>query len=223
MLYLYLQYYMLMNLLEQFGPIPVDFRTVVSVFKDYKSPRDKVSSLEKEGQLIRLKKGLYVVSPDIHKKELSRELMANHLYGPSYVSLESALSHYKLIPERVYSIRSMTTKRGKSFSTPFGNFDYVTVKEAYFGIGIRLGNENNSLVWMMASPGKALCDLIVSTSGLRLQSVKAVRQYLEDDLRIDFTALEKFDIEIIRQCIDSSVVKKNELSQLYKLIKNGNF
>lgn len=207
-----------MNLLEQFGVIPVDFMTVVSLFRDYKSPRDKISSLEKEGQLIRLKKGLYVVSTDIHKKVLSKELMANHLYGPSYVSLQNAMSHYKLIPERVYTIRSMTTKRSKSFSTPLGNFEYVTTKEDYFRIGIRQEIVDNSFVWMIASPEKALCDMIFSTAGLRLQSVKAMKKYLEEDLRIDFSAIDKFDVEIVKQCIEAGV-KKTELTQLYKLLK----
>lgn len=204
-----------MKLLEQIGIIPVDFMTVGSLFNDYKSPRDKVSSLEKEGHLIRLKKGLYVVSPDIHGKALSKELVANHLYGPSYVSMEYAMSHYRLIPERVYTIRSMTTKRGKSFSTPLGNFEYVKARQNYFSIGIRQEIVDNSYAWMIATPEKALCDMIISSAGLRVQSVKAMKQFLEEDVRMDFSAIEKFDAEIVKQCIETGV-RKTELTQLYK-------
>ena len=78
-----------------------------------------------------------MVSPNVHKQTLSKELIANHLYVPSYISFENALSFYKLIPERVYSIRSMTTKRGKTFSTPLGNFEYISTAADYFEIGIK--------------------------------------------------------------------------------------
>lgn len=71
-------------------------------------------------------------------------------------------------------MRSMTTSRGKSFSTPLGEFVYVRVDEDYFGTGIRQETVNNSYAWLIASPEKALFDLIVSTAGLRLQSVKVV-------------------------------------------------
>lgn len=207
-----------MNFLEQFGVVPVNFATIVSCLGDYKSPADKVSSLEKGEQLIRLKKGLYVVSPAIHRQPLSKELIANHLYGPSYISLESALSHQKLIPERVYQMRSITTRRGKSFTTPLGNFEYIHVHGEYFKIGIRQEIVNNSYAWLIASPEKSLCDLIVSTAGLRLQSVKAVGEYLEEDLRMDTGAASGFDPEIVRQCMETGI-KRTELTQLYKYLK----
>jgi hypothetical protein len=60
--------------------------------------------------------------------------------------------------------------------------------------------------------------MIVSTARLRLQSVKALQQYLEEDLRIDFSGIDKFDADIVKQCIDTGV-KKTELTQLYKFLK----
>ncbi|MFZ4550057.1 MAG: hypothetical protein ACOYN4_21585 [Bacteroidales bacterium] len=78
--------------LQQFGVIPIGCATLASVLNEYKSPADKVASLEKKGELIRLKKGLFVVSPDVHRQVLSIELIASNLYGPSYVSFEKALS-----------------------------------------------------------------------------------------------------------------------------------
>jgi predicted transcriptional regulator of viral defense system len=75
-----------MNVLEQFGVIPIDFFAFETVFGQYKSILDKVARLKKSGQLIRLKKGLYILTPEIHKKRISIELIANHLYGPSYIS-----------------------------------------------------------------------------------------------------------------------------------------
>lgn len=89
-----------MKALEQFGNIPLNYHALSSVFGGYKSPADKFSLLEKEGSLIRLKKGLYVVSPEISRVPISRELIANHIYGPSYISLESALSFTDLFRKR---------------------------------------------------------------------------------------------------------------------------
>ncbi len=208
-----------MNELEQFGIIPVDYTTVASLLGDYKSPRDKVVRLEKSGALIRLKKGLFVVSPIIHKNVLSKELISNHLYGPSYISFESALTYYNLIPERVFSIRSMTTKRGKKFTTPLGVFDYISSKPSYYKIGIKQIVANNSYAWFVASPEKALCDMIISTSRLRIQSMKAMQEYLEEDLRIDFSVIDNLDTEIVKQCIEAGI-KRTELTQLYKLLKS---
>ncbi|MDP2889011.1 MAG: hypothetical protein Q8P34_08610 [Bacteroidota bacterium] len=207
-----------MNLLEQFGIIPIDFNTLKAVFSEYRYPKDKVSLMEKNGELIRLKKGLFIVSPDIHRMTISKELIANHLYGPSYISCENALSFYKLIPERVYTTRSITLKRSRSFSTSLGNFDYVSAPRGYYQIGICQEIVNDRYAYLIASPEKAICDMIMTTKGLRLQSVKAMQIYLEENLRIDFSSVAAFDIQIIRQCIDAGR-KKTELTQLYKLLE----
>ena len=206
-------------MLEKFGIIPVDYTTVVTALGNYKSPKDKLSGLENSGDLIRLKKGLFVVASKIHNQQISKQLIANHLYGPSYVSLESALSFYGLIPERVYSTRSMTLKRGKIFSTPLGDFDYVKTSAAYFKIGVRQEIINDQYAYLIGTPEKSICDMIIATPSLRLQSVKAMQIYLEEDLRMDLSAMATFDIEIIQQCLATGR-KKIELTQLCKLLKN---
>jgi len=206
-----------MNILEQFGNIPVSFRTLAAVFGDYRSPKDKVCDLEKKGELIRLKKGLFVVSSAVHQQELSPELIANHLYGPSYVSFERALSLYKMIPERVYNLRSMTIKRGRKFSTPIGLFDYVSAKPEYYRIGVHQEMVHDKLAYLIASPEKAICDMLITTSGLRLQSVKTLQGYLEEDLRIDFSAIRTLNSSIVKECMEAGK-KRTELLQLYKIL-----
>lgn len=203
--------------LEQFGIVPVDFAVLATVLNEYKSPKNKVSAMEKSGDLIRLKKGLFVVSSEVSGQNISRELVANHLYGPSYVSLESALSFYGLIPEKVYAVRSVTTRLSKKYVTPLGNYEYVTVSEDYFQIGIRQEIINNQYAYLIATPEKAICDMIATTRNLRLQSVKAMQAYIEEDLRIDLSAFDKYDTEIIKQCIDTGK-KPVELTQLLKLL-----
>jgi predicted transcriptional regulator of viral defense system len=207
-----------MNKLEQFGIIPVDFATLASIFSDYRFPKDKIAGLEKSGDLIRLKKGTYIVSPKIHNQHISKELIANHLYGPSYVSFESALSFYGLIPERVYNIHSMTIKRARTFPTPIGTFEYTTAEKRYFEIGIHQKIIEARYAWLIASPEKALCDIIVATPLLRIQSVKALQTFLEEDLRVDLSMIKNFDAEIVRRCMACGK-KKTAFTQLYKFFR----
>lgn len=204
--------------LSRFENIPIQYATLVSALDGYLSPKDKIAAMERQQQLVRIKKGLFVVSPELSKCDISRELIANHLYGPSYISLESALSYYRLIPERVYTIRSVTAKRAKRFATPLSTFDYRTVPENYFSIGIQHQQNENKSIFLMATPEKALCDMVLLSSRLRLQSVKAMKTYLEESLRLDLLEKKAWDIEIIRDCIEVGK-KKTELTQLLKLLE----
>lgn len=213
---------MIMVNLAQFGNTPIDYATLVTLLRQYRSPKDKIAAMEKQQQLIRIKKGLFVVAPQEGIGTISRELIANHLYGPSYVSLESALSYHNLIPERVYSVRSVTMKRAKKYDTPLGVFDYRTVSPDYFSIGIQQQVTKNNTTFMIASPEKSLCDMIVLSSSLRLQSAKAVKIYLEEDLRIDLFGNRSWNTEIISQCMEVGK-KKTELSQLLKLLKSNEY
>ncbi len=208
----------MMKVLKQFGNIPVSYHVLASVFSDYKSPADKLSQLEKQDTLIRLKKGMYVVSPEISGINLSRELIANHIYGPSYVSLESALSFYGIIPEKVFVLRSVTPKRSTTFSNSLGTFDYISVPELYYSVGIRQEIIAEQFSYMIASPEKALCDMIQTVKNHRIQSVKAMQTFLEDDLRIDMSKLFAMDVEIIRSCIETGK-KKMELTLLLNMIQ----
>lgn len=109
--------------LKEIGVIPVTTSIIESFYPDLKSAEKKVVWLEKNGYIIRLKRGLYVVNPEYTGKRLSNELIANHLYAPSYVSMSTALRYYGLIPEAVYVNQSMTVKHSRSFQTPIGNYD----------------------------------------------------------------------------------------------------
>ncbi|MBS4040779.1 MAG: hypothetical protein KGZ81_09295 [Flavobacteriales bacterium] len=206
--------------LDQFRNTPIDYATLVTLLRDYRFPKDKIAAMEKQKQLIRIKKGLFVVAPQNGVGTISRELIANHLCGPSYVSLESALSHHNLIPERVYTVRSVTMKRAKKYDTPLGVFEYRTVSPEYFSIGIQQQVTQDHTVFLIASPEKAICDMLVLSSRLRLQSAKAVKIYLEENLRMDLFGNRSWNTEIISQCMEVGK-KKTELSQLLKLLKNN--
>jgi hypothetical protein len=209
-----------MERLKNLGIIPVNKDVLYSLFSDLKQPKDKISDLERKGLIIRIRRDLYVVSKQVHNQEISSELVANHLCGPSYVSLETALSHYGLIPERVYAMRSMCMKMHKQYDTPLGQFEYVKVPAQYYHVAVNQKIIDDSYCFLIASPEKALCDLILATPNLRLQSVKAMNEYLEEDLRFEMSALTSFNVNIIEECIKFSR-KKAELTQLLKLLANG--
>lgn len=206
-----------MEQLSQVGIVPIDYSVLESFLTGYTSPRHKIADLEKSGKLIRLKRGLYVVSPAVSGQLLSTELIANHIYGPSYVSMESALRYYGLIPESVYAVRSMTIKRSRQFNNSIARFDYTFCNDEYFPIGVRL-EQKESYAFMIASPEKALCDLVSYTPNLRLRSMKALLLYLEEDLRLDMEAFYEMNVEIFRQCAEVSK-KKNNLINFIKLIE----
>lgn len=206
-----------MEELAQLGIIPIDYAVLRSLFSDYRSPRNKIAHLEQTGKIIRLKRGMYVVSPNISKQLLSVELVANHIYGPSYVSMESALRYYGLIPEKVHTIRSMTANRSRIFENPVGNFKYITVSDSYYSIGINQQSVENKYTFLIATPEKALCDMITATPQLRIQSKKALISYLEEDLRFEMSGLDHMNIAIIRKCINTGK-KKEVLKLLLKLL-----
>lgn len=210
-----------MEKLKTYSIIPVTPDVLRESMVEYRSPKDKISSLTHEGILMRLKRGLYSIPRALTGESLSRELIANHLYGPSYVSFESALSYHGLIPERVYVTKSATLKRKKAYDTPIGHYQYIHVPEAYYPIGLRLEIIENSYAFVIASPEKALCDLILSTSGLRLQSVKSCGEYLINDLRIDIEAIGNFNTEIIQGCTRAGY-KRSDMQHLLTFIKKYN-
>ena len=119
--------------LTEIGTIPVTTSIIESLYPDDK----KVTWLEKQGIIIRLKRGLYVINPEYSGKTLSSELIANHLYAPSYISMSTALRYYGLIPEAVYVHQSMTVKHSRSFQTPVGCYDYKHISKMAFPIGVR--------------------------------------------------------------------------------------
>ncbi len=212
-------YELIMEELEQLGIIPVDYAVLRSLFSDYRFPRNKIANLEQEGKIIRLKRGMYVVSPKISKQLLSIELIANHIYGPSYVSKESALRYYGLIPEQVYTVRSLTTNRSRNFENSIGYFEYTTVNDVYYSIGIKQQTVENKYTFLIATQEKALCDMITTTPQLRIQSEKALVAYLKEDLRLDMSGLDNMDMDIIKECIETGK-KKKTLKLLLNLLQS---
>jgi len=205
------------NPLIKFGNIPVQTGTIAVCFDKMSSPSEKIRTLEKDGQLIRLKRGLYVVSSEVSGKPVNACLCANHIYGPSYVSQQWALRWYGLIPEQVYTMTSVTTKHTRMFENAIGRFTYEQVKPEYFAIGVN-NIEEHGVSFLIASREKALCDFILHDSYVPRQSVKSLWKYLEEDIRFDMDELMIFDVSIIEACAKVGR-KENILNNLIKILK----
>ena len=204
--------------LNQVGNTPFPPSVLLPLFSNIKQINDKARYLEQEGRIIRLKRGLYVRSAEDGAMPLPL-LIANHLYGPSYVSFHTALRHYGLIPERVYETQSMTIKHGRSFDTQLGRFSYRSCNVEYFPIGIRQVQEGED-TYLIATPEKALCDILLKTAGLSIASAKKMESFLLQDLRFDMEALKDFDIDLLKLCHQKAQVKATTITHLIKLINH---
>ena len=128
------------------------------------------------GELIPLRRGLY-----LRDRSVEPLALAAALYGPSYVSFESALAWHGLIPERVEEVVCATLKRPVRFENPVGRYCYRHVPSRVFAIGIERV-EDPLLPWLLASPTKALCDSVALDASICSQ--KDVRAWL-DGMRIE--------------------------------------
>ena len=142
--------------------------------------------------LIRLRKGLYLIA-NKHKGVLPNEFeLSLHIYQPSYVSLESALSYHGWIPEAVYTTTCVSSKRAQEFTTPLGMFSYKRIPEQGFYMGVeRVATAAG--VFLIADPWKALADFMY-TRKKSWSSLKA----LEADLRIDTSTAMSSDITLLK-------------------------
>ena len=153
--------------------------------KDYKRPWDKIHELTKQNMLVQVKRGVFVPGPALQIRQPEPYLLANHLAGPSYVSMETALSHWQLIPEQVYETTSAITGRSKTYETPMGRFSYRHLPLPYYSFGQQSLEIAKDQVVLIGTPEKALCDKIIVTAGLLFRSSAEVMDWLTEDMRIE--------------------------------------
>lgn len=204
------------NPLERLGNIPVTTVVLGSLFPSIKRESQKLRLLERDKQIIRLKKGLYVCSPEVTGKILSTELIANHIYAPSYVSMSSALKFYGLIPEAVYVNQSMTLKHSKGFDTPLGRFEYTHICKEAFHIGVT-SIKREDYAFLIASPEKALCDLIANSTKVNLRYLKDAEIYLEEDIRMELEDFRQMDRRVFEEYIKAGK-KASSIRTLLRLL-----
>ncbi len=156
-----------------------------------KDVRRQLSRWVAAGRVLQLRRGLYALAPPFQKVKPHPFLVANYMVRGSYVSLQSALAHYNLIPESVPVVTSVTTGRPGWWDTPLGAFQFRHIKMRLF-CGYRLLDLGTGQSAFVATPEKALLDLI----------------YLEDDAdstdylrELRLQNLNQLDIEELRRLV----------------------
>jgi len=173
--------------------------------------RHQLSRWTAAGKIYQLRRGLYALAPPFQKVIPHPFLIANHLVPGSYISLQSALAFYGLIPENVPVTTSVTTGRPGHYSTPLGQYHFRHIQTGWFQAykQVDLGNNQKAFV---ATPEKALLDLIYLEAGsesiaylseLRLQALDQLDlQRLSQLAGKESRSKLNRAVEVIRQIID---------------------
>lgn len=151
------------------------------------SLRLQLSRWAKAGKIVQLVKGLYTLAEPYRKASPHPFVLANAIKKASYVSLQSALAHFGMIPEYVPTVTSVTTRRPQRVVNPTGTYQFHHVKTEWFCRyeTLEFGRHQKAFV---ATPEKALMDLAYLTPGadnpcflreLRLQNLEIL-----DDVKL---------------------------------------
>lgn len=136
-----------------------DTELTALVAKSAPSRYNQIKRALAKGDLIQLRRGLYHLSKRYQRQGVNPYVLSQRIYGPSYVSFETALSYHGLIPEAVYSTTSASSKRSREFQTPLGVFYYTQIPIRVFFEGVER-IEKKDQIFLMATPLKALTDYV---------------------------------------------------------------
>ena len=141
----------------------------------------------------------------LRRQALDPFCLAQRIYGPSYVSMESALAFHGWIPEAVYATTSVCLKKSRSYDTPFGFFQYSSIPQRVLFAGVARLVSGTGEVFFMASPIKALADYV----HIREMTWAGLASLVEN-LRIDsdaFASLVAEDFEVVASNSTSARVR----------------
>lgn len=159
--------------------------------------RARLNEWQNKGYIKKVIKEYYIFA-DVKIDEQLLFLTANKIYSPSYISFESALSYYELIPEGVFSITSAAAKHTYAFTTKISDFFYKKIKpSAFFGYKLVPYRNQN---YKIAEPEKAILDYF----------------YLHTDLKSndDFFELRINKLEFLE------IINQKKLENYLKIINN---
>ena len=195
--------------LQQYKTHIIDHATLSSILVNngYTGINDKINKLKRKGYIETLKRGLYLHTSPFVQNPISKEIIANTMLSPSYISFDYALYYYGLIPESVFDITSATTKRSKSFKSNNGTYSFKQIKKKLFPFGLTIESTQNGN-FIIALKEKALCDKVYYTKDIQITSKKSMIMFLLDDLRIDVDELEGYDRNIFIKYFEISKSKK---------------
>ena len=143
----------------------------------------------KKGYLLMLRRGLYCVAEGV--QDIDSLAFATKIYQPSYVSLEAALGFYGIIPEAVFTVTSVTTRKTQNFETPKGNFSYQKIKREAFG-GFET-KKNGRISFNLALPEKAIVDFLYLNRNILTGELAQFQSYrFNEDFEFDAKKILEF-------------------------------
>jgi predicted transcriptional regulator of viral defense system len=170
--------------------------------------RKQLSRWTASGKIYQLRRGLYSLAQPYQKSVPHPFLIANRLVAGSYVSLQSALAYYGMIPELVPTTTSVTTAHPTTYNTPFGQYHFRHIQVSWFRAyrRVELGNDQSAFI---ATPEKALLDLVY------LQPGGDKDNYLRS-LRLQ--VLDRLNMELLQRL--ASTANKPKLNRVVKTIQH---
>ncbi len=163
-----------------------------------------------KGNIISLKRGLYTLKEEDRQTGLSRYFLANQIYSPSYIGLETALSYYGIIPEAVHTITSVTTKKTQAFKNPFGRFAYHHIKQELYDDYVKQQDEFGC-PFLIATAERAVVEFLY----FRLRDIK---KFDEDIFETSFRFQNLEAINCDKLFKIAGVFKKTKLDRAIKLL-----
>ena len=182
------------------------------------SPQRQFSLVKRalaSGEIMHLRRGLYCLAAKYLRHKVDPLTLAQRIYGPSYISLETALSYHGWIPEAVYSVTSVSVDRSREFETPLGHFSFTRVPQETFytevtrvekdgrgnadgpgyggGSGYGGPSSRASENFLLASPLKALADYVHVRKQDWNSSRPVVRSLRVDEGLLAGVGAEEFD------------------------------
>ncbi|MBM3791113.1 MAG: type IV toxin-antitoxin system AbiEi family antitoxin domain-containing protein [Acidobacteria bacterium] len=112
------------------------------------------------GEVVRIHRGLYCLANKYLQERIDPLVLAQRIHGPSYISLETALSRHGWIPEAVYAITSVSLDRAREFDTPLGRFSFTRVPQRVLYAGVQRVENDRGSAFLLASPLKAMADYV---------------------------------------------------------------
>lgn len=173
-----------------------------------------ISRSLKSGDILKLKRGLYLFGDRLQRRSVSQFVIANKMYSPSYISFETSLSYHGLIPEAVFVTTSACHQRKKKqFHTPYGDYSYDFIPCLPFFMGVEHSKEKGGV--LIANPLKALFDLAYCRKK-RYSDL----ENLEIDWRVDMEALGEYvsqyslkDLELLAKSY-----RKRNITMLFEIL-----
>ena len=142
------------------------------------------------GEIMHLRRGLYCLAAKYLRQKVDPLVLAQRICGPSYISLETALSYHGWIPEAVYAITSTSLDRSREFDTPLGHFSFTRVPQETFYVDVSRVEKEAGSNFLLASPLKALADYV----HVHKRDWNSARPVVES-LRVDEGRLASVDAE----------------------------